>query len=67
MITLRADQIVAGTAINMLAAGITPFLCKLLYDSSGSSPALPIDARFQWSSDDLGVGRGDRRAYGIES
>ena len=49
VITLRADQIVAGTAINMLAAGITPFVCKLLYDSTGSTPALPIDARFQWS------------------
>jgi simple sugar transport system permease protein len=49
VITLRADQIVAGTAINMLAMGITPFLCKVLYDSSGSTPALPIESRFQWS------------------
>src|SRR5258708_6968010 len=32
VIQLRANQIVAGTAINMLALGITPFLCKLLYD-----------------------------------
>src|SRR5262245_13904197 len=28
VIRLRANQIVAGTAINMLALGLTPFLCK---------------------------------------
>jgi ABC-type uncharacterized transport system permease subunit len=49
VITLRADQIVAGTAINMLAAGATPFLCKILYDSSSSTPSLPLASRFQWS------------------
>jgi ABC-type uncharacterized transport system permease subunit len=48
VITLRSNQIVAGTAINMLAAGVTPFLCKILYDSAGSSPSIPIAARFQW-------------------
>ena len=49
VITFRADQIVGGTAINMLAAGVTPFVCKVLYDSTSSTPALPIDSRFQWS------------------
>src|SRR5205823_2484955 len=34
-------------AINMLAFGLTPFLCKLLYDVTGSTPAIPIAARFQ--------------------
>src|SRR5436190_1118172 len=29
VIRLKADQIVAGTAVNMLAAGITPFLSKV--------------------------------------
>jgi simple sugar transport system permease protein len=48
VITFRTDQIVGGIAINMLAAGITPFACKLLYDSAGSTPALPIAARFVW-------------------
>jgi ABC-type uncharacterized transport system permease subunit len=48
VITLRSNQIVGGTAINMLAAGVTPFACKLLYDSSGSTPALPLASRFQW-------------------
>src|SRR5947208_2477329 len=31
VINLRANQIVAGTAINILAQGITPFFCKILY------------------------------------
>ena len=47
VIRLRADQIVAGTAINMLAMGLTPFVCKILYDVTGSTPAIPIDERFQ--------------------
>jgi len=42
VIRLRANQIVAGTAINMLALGLTPSLCKVLYDVTGSTPAIPI-------------------------
>src|SRR5438477_10481992 len=45
VIRLRANQIVAGTAINMLAMGLTPFLCKILYDVTGSTPAIPIGER----------------------
>jgi simple sugar transport system permease protein len=47
VIQLRANQIVAGTAINMLALGLTPFLCKILYDVTGSTPAIPLEQRFQ--------------------
>lgn len=47
VIRLRADQIVAGVGINMLAAGLTPFLCKILYDVTGSTPSIPIGERFQ--------------------
>lgn len=47
VIRLRANQIVAGTAINLLALGLTPFLCKILYDVTGSTPAIPIGERFQ--------------------
>ncbi len=47
VIRLRANQIVAGTAINMLALGLTPFLCKIFYDVTGSTPAIPIGERFQ--------------------
>ena len=46
VIRLRANQIVAGTAINMLALGLTPFLCKILYDVTGSTPAIPAGERF---------------------
>ncbi len=45
-IRLRANQIVAGTAINMLALGMTPFLCKILYDVTGSTPTIPAPERF---------------------
>jgi simple sugar transport system permease protein len=47
VIRWRANQIVAGMAINMLALGLTPFLCKLFFDVTGSTPALPLDQRFQ--------------------
>lgn len=47
VVKLKADQIVAGTAINLLAAGITPFLCKILFESGTATPTLPIADRFQ--------------------
>ena len=47
VIRLRADQIVAGVAINMLAMGLTPFMCKILYDVTGSTPSIPLHERFQ--------------------
>lgn len=46
VIRFRANQIVAGTALNMLAAGVTPFLCKILYGSTGATPSLSLEARF---------------------
>ncbi len=39
-ITLQANQIVAGAALNMLALGSVPFALNLLYGTPGSSPAL---------------------------
>ena len=47
VIRLRSNQIVAGTAINMIAAGVTPFLAKILYGSTNASPAIPLEFRFQ--------------------
>ncbi len=47
VIRLKANQIVAGTAINMFAAGLTPFLCKILYGSTGNTPGIPLENRFQ--------------------
>ncbi len=46
VIRLRSDQIVAGTAINMLAAGLAPFFCKILYGATGNTPSIPIAGRF---------------------
>jgi ABC-type uncharacterized transport system permease subunit len=43
----RANQIVAGTGINMLAFGITPFLCKTFFDVTGATPAIPFADKFQ--------------------
>ena len=48
VIELKSDQIVAGTAMNFLAMGLVPFLSKLFFDSTGSTPSLPIASRFQW-------------------
>lgn len=39
-ITMRANQIVAGAALNMLALGAVPFGLNLLYGTPGSSPAM---------------------------
>ena len=37
-ITLRADQIVAATAINLLGGGLTIFLMVRIWDTSGQTP-----------------------------
>lgn len=46
VIESRADQIVAGTAFNLFAIGFIPFLGKIVFDSTGSTPALAIESRF---------------------
>ena len=40
VVTFRADQIVSGVAINMLAYGVTPYLLKVFYNSSSNSPPI---------------------------
>lgn len=42
----RANQIVAATAINLFALGIPPFLSKIWFDSTGSTPPIPTEAQF---------------------
>lgn len=37
-VTFRSDQIIAGTALNMLAAGGTIFLVKKLFEGKGQTP-----------------------------
>ena len=39
-IGLRSDQIVTGTAINLLAAGVTVFLIQRIWDQSGRTPSV---------------------------
>ncbi len=39
-IGLRSDQIVTGTAINLLAAGITIFLCQRIWGQAGRTPTV---------------------------
>jgi simple sugar transport system permease protein len=47
VLELRAQQIVAGMAMNLLAAGTAPFVCKILFDVTGSTPALAMSQRLQ--------------------
>lgn len=39
-ISLRADQIVAGTAINLLGVGLTAFLVQRIWNQAGGSPGV---------------------------
>jgi len=45
-ITLRGNQLIAGVAINMLAAGLTTFLGQQWFRQGGRTPAVSGDARF---------------------
>lgn len=45
---LKSDQIITGTALNILALGIAPFVTKAFYNSSGSTPSLDIASRFSF-------------------
>lgn len=49
VIELKADQIVTGTAMNLLAMGIAPFVTKILYNSTGSTPSLELEDRFGYA------------------
>lgn len=45
-ITLKGNQLIAGVAINMLAAGLTTFLGQQWFKQGGRTPALGEGARF---------------------
>jgi len=47
-VRLQADQVVAGAGLNLLAMGLTPFVCKILFEVTGSTPALPMEDRLTW-------------------
>ncbi|MDQ0416910.1 simple sugar transport system permease protein [Croceifilum oryzae] len=47
-VTFNADQTVSGVAINFLAAGLTVYLVKALYDGAGQTPV--VDSKFtEWA------------------
>lgn len=46
-IRYRADQVVLGIAINLLAVGITRFFLRMAFDSSSNSPRVP---GFDWAT-----------------
>jgi simple sugar transport system permease protein len=47
VISLKADQIVSGVAMNLFAAGLTPLLCNYFFGATGSSASLDVESRFQ--------------------
>ncbi|MGZ3775378.1 MAG: ABC transporter permease [Pseudobdellovibrionaceae bacterium] len=47
-VELKADQIVTGMAFNLLMMGFIPFLTKILYNSTGSTPPLAVEHRFSF-------------------
>lgn len=48
-IRYRADQVVSGTAINILMIGMPPFLSGAFFLSSGSTPQIPKDHLIPWT------------------
>jgi general nucleoside transport system permease protein len=48
-IRYRADQIVVGIAVNLLAVGVTRFFLRLFFESSSNSPRIPGFAREETS------------------
>ncbi len=50
-INLKGDQIISGIAVNLLAAGVPPVLCKAFYGQSGGTPMLEASERVkEWGS-----------------
>ncbi len=45
VIELKADQIIAGIAINLFSLGIPPVICKAIYDVSGGTPMLQANEK----------------------
>lgn len=45
VIIAKAEHIIVGTAINLLVFGLAPFLTKVLFDSTGTTPEIPIELR----------------------
>lgn len=48
VVRFKTDAIVAGTGFNILMAGMIPFLTKFMFNSTGSTPALPLEMRLSY-------------------
>ena len=48
-ISYKADQVVTGTAINILMIGMPAFLSGAFFLSSGSTPQIPKDHLIPWT------------------
>lgn len=46
----KADQIISGVVVNLVAAGVTPFLTKLMFGSPTNTKAIALSARFDSTS-----------------
>lgn len=44
-VTAKADRIISGVAVNILAAGLTPLFCKLFFHSATNTESLPLELR----------------------
>ncbi|OLE54128.1 MAG: sugar ABC transporter permease [Acidobacteria bacterium 13_1_20CM_3_53_8] len=48
-IRFKADQVVTGTAINILMIGLPPFISGALFLSTGSTPQIPVNKLIPWT------------------
>lgn len=48
VIEFESEPVVAGTALNLLMIGSIPLANKILFNSTGSTPALGVDSRFEF-------------------
>ncbi|MBL7543036.1 MAG: ABC transporter permease [Bdellovibrionaceae bacterium] len=48
VVRFKTDAIVAGTGFNFLMAGLIPFLTKFLFNSTGSTPSIPVEQRLSF-------------------
>ncbi len=47
-LSLRGNQVVIGMGINLLSAGVTPFLNKYFFHVTSSTPSLTLEQRFSF-------------------
>ncbi len=48
-IRFKANQVVTGTAINILMVGLPPFISGALFLSTGSTPQIPVNKLIPWT------------------